>query len=157
MRSNFAALCAVAAVCAAAVSAVALAEERNTQRSNPDQSTLVAGGVVEAGYMVCVWTNGLAYAAADTNALAGAVVAGVASKTSAPGEACFVQRGKFRLDNADAALTAADIGRDVYVAGPASVTTQAKASQDIRAGILAAMATSGTDGTNNAVWVNIRF
>ena len=143
-------------LCAALAAAVALAEERNTQRSNPDQSTLVAGGGIEAGYMVCVWTNGLAYTAADTNALAGAVVAGIASKTVSSNEACFVQRGKFRLDNADAALTAADIGRDVYVAGPASVTTKAAASQDIRAGVLAQIQ-PGTDGTNNAVWVNIRF
>ena len=42
-----------------------------------------------------------------------------------------------------------------YVAGPASVTTQAAASQDIRAGVLSGMATSNTDGTTNAVWVNI--
>lgn len=150
MGSRIFVLCAALAACAL------LAEERNTQRSNPDQSTLVAGGGIEAGHMVCQ-KNGLAWQAADTNALSGAVVVGIATKTVASNEVCFVQRGKFRLDNAGAALTAADVGKDVYVAGPASVTTQAKASQDIRAGILAAMATSGTDGTNNAVWVNIRF
>lgn len=142
-------------LCAALAAAAAFAEERNTQRSNPDQSTLVAGGRIEAGHMVCQ-KGGLAWQAADTNALSGAVVVGIASRTVSSNEVCLVQRGRFRLDNKGAALTAADVGKDVYVAGPASVTTKAAASQDIRAGVLAQIQ-PGTDGTNNAVWVNIRF
>ena len=135
----------------------ALAEERLTQRSNPNETLVKAGEKIESGYMVCVWTNGLAYTAADTNALAGAKVIGVCRQGAEAGGDCFVVRGKFRLDNLDAALTAADLGSDVYVAGPAAVTTQAKADQDIKAGVLSQIATSGTDGTNNAVFVNINF
>ena len=140
----------------AALAALAVpARERNTQRSNPAQTVLETGEDIAAGNIVVVWTNGLAYAAADTNALAGARAVGVAMGGAEAGRPVLAQRGKFRLDNPGALLTAADVGTDVYVAGPASVTTQAAASQDIRAGVLSGMATSNTDGTNNAVWVNI--
>ncbi|MBQ6924527.1 MAG: hypothetical protein IJQ73_07795 [Kiritimatiellae bacterium] len=63
----------------AALAALAVpARERNTQRSNPAQTVLEAGEDIAAGNIVVVWTNGLAYAAADTNALAGARAVGVA-------------------------------------------------------------------------------
>lgn len=143
-----------AIVCFGAV--LGYAGDRLTRRADPDETIVTAGEKIDAGYMVCVWTNGLAYTAADTNALAGAKVIGVSRDGAPAGGSCFVVRGKFRLDNQGAALTAADIGSDVYVAGPASVTTQEKASQDIRAGVLAEIQ-PGADGTNNAVWVSIRF
>jgi len=156
MRSRFAAFCILIFAMTLAFMAWAVpAKERNTQRSNPAQTALVAGEDVPAGVIAVVWTNGLCYAAADTNALAGARVVGVVVHPAQAGGILLAQRGKFRLDNAGAALTAADIGSDVYVAGPASVTTQAAAEQDIAAGKLSGMATSNTDGTNNAVWVNI--
>ena len=134
--------------------AAAPATERNTLRADAAQSELVAGEDVPAGVIAVVWTNGLCYAAADTNALAGARVVGVVAHPAAAGGVLLAQRGRFLLDNAGAALKAKDVGSTVYVAGPAAVTTQAAASQDIAAGVLSGMA-FGTDGTNNAVWVNI--
>lgn len=154
--SRFGAFCILVCLLTLAFAALAVpAKERNTQRSNPAQTALVAGEDIPAGVIAAVWTNGLCYAAADTNALAGARVVGVVVHPAQAGGTMLAQRGKFRLDNDGAVLTAADIGSAVYVAGPASVTTQARASQDIAAGILSGMATSNTDGTNNAVWVNI--
>ena len=143
-----------AAAMAAALAAAALAGERNTARGNPDQTVLAAGGEVSAGCMVCVWTNGLAYAAADTNALAGARVVGVAANSAAAGGGVLALRGAFLLDNAAGALTAKDIGSVAYVAGPAAVTTQAGASQDIAAGKVSGFEPR-PGGTNDAVWVNI--
>jgi hypothetical protein len=57
---------------------------------------------------------------------------------------------------AGAALTPADFGKTCYVAGPSSVTTQAAAQQDIAAGRVTGWE-YGSDGTNNAVWVNVGF
>ena len=156
LTSRFAVFCILIFVMMLAFMAMAVpAKERNTQRSNPAQTALVAGEDIPAGVIAVVGADGLAYAAADTNALAGARVVGVVVHPAQAGGTMLAQRGKFRLDNDGAVLTAADIGSAVYVAGPASVTTQARASQDIAAGILSGMETSNTDGTNNAVWVNI--
>lgn len=156
MRSRFAAFCILILMMTLAYAAMAVpARERNTQRSNPAQSELVAGEDIPAGVIAAVWTNGLCYAASDTNALAGARVVGVVAHPAQAGGILLAQRGRFLLDNAGASLTAADIGADVYVAGPSSVTTAAGAEQDIAAGKLSGMATSNTDGTNNAVWVNV--
>ena len=153
MASRLSALLVALGVALAGFAALA-ATERNTLRADAAQSELVAGEDVPAGVIAAVWTNGLCYAAADTNALAGARVVGVVAHPAAAGGVLLAQRGRFLLDNAGAALKARDVGSTVYVAGPASVTTQAAASQDIAAGVLSGMA-FGTDGTNNAVWVNI--
>ena len=64
------------------------------------------------------------------------------------------RRGRFRLDADGAALKPADFGKTCYVAGPSSVTTQAAAQQDIAAGRVSGFE-PGSDGTNNAVWVNV--
>ena len=88
------------------------------------------------------------------SALAGATVAGIAANSAAAGGPVLARRGRFLLDNAGAALTPADFGKACYVAGPSSVTTQAAAQQDIAAGRVSGFE-PGSDGTNNAVWVNI--
>ena len=136
------------------IAAVHAAPERPARESDAAQSVLVAGGDVCSGGLVAVWPNGLAYAAADTNALAGATVAGIADRSAKAGDTVLARRGRFLLDADGAALKPADFCKTCYVAGPSSVTTQAAAQQDIAAGRVSGFE-PGSDGTNNAVWVNV--
>ena len=153
--SRFAAFCILIFAMTLAFMAMAVpAPERPARESDAAQSVLVAGGDVVSGGLVAVWTNGLAYAAADTNALAGATVAGIADRSAKAGDTVLARRGRFLLDADGAALKPEDFGKTCYAAGPFSVTTQAAASQDIAAGRVTGWE-YGSDGTNNAVWVNV--
>ena len=71
----------------------AVAAERDTAERKGEYVLLTAGGTIYAGEMVCVWSNNLAYVAADTASYA---VVGRAEQTVASGSTVKVKRGIFR-------------------------------------------------------------
>lgn len=91
-----------------------------TVKAEPDRDTpqkagglvaLVAGEALPAGVLAGVWTNGLAYAAGVSKALA---VIGRTEGSAVSGGRVMVQRGVFRWDAGDA-VALKDIGATVYV------------------------------------------
>lgn len=106
-----------------------------------------AGETIYAGNLVCVWTNSLAYLAADT---ANYKVIGRAESTVASGKTLLVKKGIFRYAN-QGSFADKDIGSDCYVwtNGSYSVTTSAIATNDVKVGTI-------VDVDNVGVWVNIR-
>lgn len=135
----------MAAVMVASVAGSAFAAERDTPERSGDVVGLTAGGTVYAGEMVCVWSNSLAYAAADTS---GYAVVGRAENTVAAGDVVMVKRGVFRWAN-KGSFADKDIGSLCYVHTNTaySVTTAAIASADVKAGRIVDVDTGG-------VWVD---
>lgn len=136
----------VAAVAGAALQVAAA--ERDTPERSGELVVLTAGGTLYAGEMVCVWSNSLAYAAADS---ANYAVVGRAENTAAAGEAVVVKRGVFRWVNAGG-FAAKDIGSLCYVHTNTaySVTTAVIASSDVKAGRI-------VDVESGGVWVDSRL
>jgi hypothetical protein len=138
-------VCFIAAVIGMIACGAASAAERDTPERRGDYLTLTAGAAVQAGNMACVWTNGLAYMAADT---ANYRMLGRAETTVAAGETLKVKRGIFRWANRGA-FTDKDINDVCYVwtNGAFSVTTAATAANDIKAGRIVAV--------DSGVWVEM--
>lgn len=123
----------------------AAAAERDTPERTGDAVALVAGGAVYAGEMVCVWSNSLAYAAADSTNY---VVVGRADNSAVKGERVVVRRGVFRWDNRGS-FAKKDIGSVCYVWTNTafSVGTAAVATADVKAGRI-------VDVDGAGVWVD---
>lgn len=111
----------------------ALSAPRNTRFAVGDQVRLTAAGTIYAGGLVCANASGAAVAAADT---AGLKIIGIAEQTVASGETVVVRRGVFPLENdTNAPVTAASIGKLVYVLDDQTVTLASGATNDVVAGL----------------------
>ena len=111
----------------------ALTSPRSTRFALGDQVRLTAAGTIYAGGLVCANSNGAAVAAADT---AGLKVIGIAEQTVASGETVIVRRGVFALANdTNAPVTAASIGKLVYILDDQTVTIAGGATNDVVAGL----------------------
>jgi hypothetical protein len=118
----------------------ALTAPRNTAYALGYFVALTAGGDIFAGGLVCANGSGVALAAADT---AGLKIIGVAQNSAASGEAVTVRRGVFALDNdTSQPVTAASIGKLVYVLDDQTVTIAAGCTNAVVAGLFL-----GFDGT----------
>lgn len=121
---------------------VLCAADRDTPERDGVKVTLTAGAAIDAGVMVAV-SNLVAFEAAD---LAGYVVLGRSVAAAAAGASVTVKRGVYRWDN-DGVFTIASVGTRCYVSDEAGVTTAAIAAQDIPAGYI-------TDVDSTGVWVD---
>ena len=103
---------AVALMAIAAACDPCLAQERNTPEVSGDFASLVAGERIFAGNPVGVWTNGLAYSAAQTGMVV--TVIGRAEATVPQGGRVVARRGTFRFPNLG--ITPALIGKPAFSA-----------------------------------------
>jgi len=125
----------------------AVAAERDTPERSGEYLAITAGAAIDQGNMVCILSSdGLAYTAADTASYS---ALGRAEKTVAIGETAIIKRGTFRWAN-QGVFTDANINDICYIwtNGSYSVTTAAIASNDIKAGRIIDVDTSG-------VWVEM--
>ena len=109
---------------------------------------LTAGEEIHAGWLVCVWTNGLAYGADDS---ASYKVVGQAQSSVAAGESIDVAGGIFRYDN-EGGFADKDIGSAAYMwtnTTHYSLGTAAAGSNDIKAGTI-------IDVDSYGVWIDTR-
>ncbi len=132
-------------VCTLAILAsAARAAERDTPERDGRFVAVTAGEAISAGHMVAVLpADGEAYAADDTATLA---VVGRAENTAAEGETVIVKRGVFRWTNLGG-FDAGDIGTTCYVTNSTSVCAADGVANDVPAGIIQDVDTSG-------VWVD---
>lgn len=126
---------------------VTLAAPFNAPEKMGTAAKVTAGAEIHAGWLVCMWTNGLAYPAADK---ASYVVLGRAEDNAAIGEALVVKGGVFRYANRGV-FAAKDIGTVAYLWTNTaySVGTAAVASADIKAGTI-------VDVDAKGVWIDTR-
>ena len=110
---------------------------------------VTAGEDIDAGVMVCVWTNALVYEADDT---ASYVMIGRAESSVESGDSLIVKGGVFRYVN-KGSFTDKDLGTVAYVwtnDTHYSVGTAAAASNDIEAGTI-------VDVDSDGVWIDTRI
>lgn len=109
---------------------------------------VTAGADIHAGWLVSIWTNGLAYGAADT---AGQVVLGRAESSVKAGSKLLVKGGIFKYEN-KGVFAAKDLGTLAYMWTNTTYTavgTAATADSDIKAGTIVDIDTAG-------VWIDTR-
>jgi len=109
---------------------------------------VTAGEDIDAGVLVCVWTNALAYEADSTSTY---VCIGRAESSVESGDSLIVKGGVFRYDN-EGSFTDKDIGTISYVgvSNHYAVTTAVLASTNCAAGKI-------VDVDSDGVWIDTRI
>lgn len=120
----------------------------NAAQKQGTNCRLVAGEVIQQGWLVSVWTNGLAYGAGD---YADHTVVGVAMGSAAIGATVDARGGIFRYEN-KGVFGDKDIGSYAYMwtnSTHYSVGTAAVATEDVKAGTI-------VDVDADGVWIDTR-
>lgn len=130
------------------VAAIAFALPYNSPEKLGTYCRLTAGEEIHSGWLVCVWTNGLAYAADDT---ANYTVVGQAQASVASGSSIDVAGGIYRYDN-EGSFADKDVGSYAYMwtnTTHYSLGTAAVGSNDVKAGTI-------VDVDSDGVWIDTR-
>jgi len=142
--SNPMLLWAICALCGILAAGLTKAAERDTPERDGRFVVATAGAAIQAGHMVGILpADGEAYPAADTATLA---IVGRAENTVAEGGRVTIRRGVFRWSNLGE-FDAGDIGQTCYVSNSVGVTTAAIAANEVAAGVIQDVDSSG-------VWVD---